>query len=489
MGIEYECAAVPTVKAFINDWQHDLLALMGPFGSGKSSGCVMKLVKWGMRQAKQADGKRRARFLAIRNTYRQLHDTTIQTVSQWLPTPDFGDFDRTNEILRLTRLHSELEMEIWFRALDRPEHVANLLSLELTGAWINEAREVPWAIVKPLQGRCGRYPAAVEGGCVDPGIIMDTNPPSDDSEFYRLFEEVKPSKAMLYKQPGGRSDGAENLAFLNQSAETIRLPIADGARLAQGRGYYVRLADGADPDFIRVYVDGSYGTVKEGKPVYPEYDDALHQSDLEPVSRETIYRGWDFGLTPACVFAQVLPDGRLLVCDELTADSIGIDAFADGVLLHCQRRFRDFDFEDIGDPAGMQRQPVAKAKDEQTCFDVLRGKGIRILPGEQALVSRLGTVKLILNKMIGGKPAFVLHSRCVKLRKGFQGRYQYRQIHITGAATRYHDTPDKNEYSHPHDALQYICTHLFGSILRARVARKPAELPPRERVVGGWMGG
>lgn len=39
------------------------------------------------------------------------------------------------------------------------------LSLELTGAWVNEAREIPWAVIKALQGRVGRFPAVTDGGC------------------------------------------------------------------------------------------------------------------------------------------------------------------------------------------------------------------------------------------------------------------------------------------------------------------------------------
>ena len=63
-----------------------------------------------------------------------------------------------------------------FRALDRPEHVSNLLSLELTGGFVNEAREIPWAVIEALQGTRRALPAVRDGGCVDPGLIFDTNP-------------------------------------------------------------------------------------------------------------------------------------------------------------------------------------------------------------------------------------------------------------------------------------------------------------------------
>lgn len=182
----YSYASVPTIKRFSQS-RAFIRGLMGPFGSGKSSGCVIELVKWAKRQP-LINGKRRARFACIRNTYGRLADTTIKTFTHWLPDGVFGKFNKSEHIYRLNAL-DDLDVEILFRALDRPEHVSNLFSLDLTGAFVNEAREVPWAVIKALKGRVDRYPPISEGGCVDPGIIMDTKPPDDDSWWYKLFEE------------------------------------------------------------------------------------------------------------------------------------------------------------------------------------------------------------------------------------------------------------------------------------------------------------
>ena len=429
---------------------------MGPFGSGKSSGCVIELVKLAARQ-KLIHDKRRARFAVVRNTYRQLEDTTIRTFHEWLPPGRFGDYRRTDHVYLINRLEPDLEIEILFRALDRPEHVSNLLSLELTAAWVNEAREAPWAIVRALQGRVGRFPAQKDGGCVDPGIIMDTNPPDDDSWWYRLFEEDRPANAELFKQPSGVSPAAENLPYLPPD-------------------YYQNLMDGADEEFIRVYVRGEYGFVKDGKPIYPEYNDTTHCVEVEPVSGTPIRRGWDFGLTPACVFTQLTPNGRWIVFDELTAEDLGIERFAEAVLLHSDR-YQEFDFEDYGDPAGEARSQT----DERTCFEILKGKGIAIQPSEQDLTIRLESVRKPLNTLKGGKPQFQLHPRCKALRKGFQGRYQYKRFKISGSEERFHDKPDKNRYSHPHDALQYVAVNVFGGLVRAREKKKwmPIRYPER----------
>jgi len=325
-------------------------------------------------------------------------------------------------------------------------------SAELAGIRSAEARLQ--ASIKALKGKPGRFPKVLEGGCVDPGIIMDTNPPDDDSWWYQLFEEEKPANAEIFKQPSGRSESAENKAFLPAQ-------------------YYENLMSGADQDFIRVYVDGLYGYVRDGKPIYPEYNDGFHCADVEPVPGVVIQRGWDFGLTPACIFTQIHPDGRWLIFDELVADDLGIDTFADAVNLHCAQKYSQFKFEDYGDPAGSQRSAMSADKDEKTCFDILRGKGIAIQPSEQNLTIRIESVKKPLNTLHRGKPQLQLHSRCKTLRKGFQGRYQYKRLKIAGTEERFQDTPDKNAYSHPHDALQYVAVKVFGGSVRSRVQKPP----------------
>jgi hypothetical protein len=444
--ITYSYSSVPTLKRFSQSRKF-IRGLMGPFGSGKSSGCAIELVKWGARQALH-NGMRRARFAVIRNTYPQLRDTTIRTFMDWIPDGVFGRYMKSDHSYLINGLAPDLEIEVLFRALDRPEHVSNLLSLELTGAWVNEAREIPSAVIKALKGRVGRFPKVMEGGCVDPGIVMDTNPPDDDSWWYKLFEEERPDNAELFRQPSGRSPEAENKIYLPPK-------------------YYENLMSGADPDFIRVYVDGDYGYVRDGKPIYPEYNDALHCKEVEPVKGVAIRRGWDFGLTPACVFTQLHPDGRWLIFDELVAEDLGIDTFADTVNEYTAREYQGFKFEDYGDPAGKQRSALTRDKDEKTCFDILHSKQIMVEASEQNLTIRLESVKKPLNTLTRGKPQLQIHPRCKVSRKGFQGRYQYRKLKIAGTEERFHTEPDKNSYSHPHDAIQYVAVKTFGDRLRA----------------------
>lgn len=437
-GMQY-CFRVPS--GFFVARCNDRVFITG--NSGKSSGCVVEIIRRAMAQRIGTDGLRHSRWVVIRSTMPQLEDTTIKTFMQWVPPQNFGRYWESDHTYLIKGIPG-CEIEIMFRALDRPDHIRNLLSLEVTGAWVNEAREVPWGIIEALQGRVGRYPAKSMGGITWSGIFMDTNPPDVDSRWYKFFEEDKhpPEFAQIFKQPSGLSSQAENLT---------NLPSTE---------YYKRLAVGKSPEWIKVYVDGEYGFVIDGKPVYREYNDQAHCKVLQPIKGVVIYRSWDWGLTPACVFSQVLPDGRWLIFDEIISeDTMGADRFSDEVITFSGINYPGAEFKDIGDPAGESRAQT----DERTCFQILQAKGIDIEGGEQNVTIRLESVRKPLRTMIGGEPQFVLHPRCKVLRKGFLGGYKFRRMQVS--IERYTSKPEKDKYSHPHDALQYAATRIFGSSL------------------------
>lgn len=392
---------------------------MGPFGSGKSSGCAVEIVKRSMEQTPSPDGIRRTKWAIIRNSYRQLEDTSLRTFCQWFPINLFGDFKQSDMRYTIKALPG-VEIEILFRALDRPDQVDNLLSLELTGAWVNEAREVPWTIIQALMGRVGRYPQGNLGSWY--GVIMDTNPPDNDSWWYRQFEEKRPAGWELFKQPSGLSPEAENLRHLPKN-------------------YYTNLIGSMEPELAKVYIHGDYGFVIDGKPVYHEYRDTLHCAEVDVIPGQVIYRGWDFGLTPACVLAQFV-NGRLTIFGEIVSDSMGADTFSDEVLAYCNTHYPNYSFKDIGDPAGNTRSQA----DEKTCFQILWSKGINIEPGEQTLAARIESVKKPLNTLVDGKPCLQMSPKCKTLRKGFQGGYMFKRVRVS--EERYKDEPFKNAYSH-----------------------------------------
>ena len=408
--------------------------VLGPVGSGKSTACCWEIFRRSCEQTPGPDGIRRSRWAVVRNTYRELADTTVKTWLDWFPEKHLGPMvaqDMTHKIR-----HEDVETEILFRALDRPQDVKKLLSLELTGAWVNEAREVPRAVVDMLQGRVGRYPSKRDGGPTWFGLILDTNPPDSDHWFYRLFEEAKPKGWQLFRQPSGRSEGAENLGNLPP-------------------GYYDRLLQGKDDEWIHVYVDGEYGFLAEGRPVYPEFKDKLHvaMSPLGYTDGVPVYVGIDFGLTPAAVFGQRDKLGRWAWIHELTTEDMGAVRFAELLTSEMQREFPDTaEFTLFGDPAGEQRSQV----DERTPFQILRARGLKVRPApSNDFTLRREAVAVSMSRIIDGVPGLMISPKCTNLRKGMGGGYHYKRLQVSGDE-RFHDKPNKNQYSHVCEAGQYL---------------------------------
>ncbi|GAB6037142.1 hypothetical protein JCM15519_17010 [Fundidesulfovibrio butyratiphilus] len=437
-------------------------------------------------QAPVQDGKRRTRWAVVRNTYGELLDTTWKTWSEWFKPGLFGTFNKSE--FTFTLQADDVEAEILFRALDRPEHVSKLLSLELTGAWINEAREVPKAILDGVTGRVGRYPKKIadvagdltgNSSCTWCGVIMDTNPPDEDHWWYRLAEDEVPSGWRFFRQPGG---------LIRKNGKWVPNPAAENiANLNGGYDYYLRQLAGKSEEYITTYLGGQYGVVGTGRPVYPEYNDLIHASTtpLTAVPGVQLILSWDFGLTPAAVLLQPTARGRLLVLREWCAEDMGIRQFAEQVVKpDLTRAYPGFSVRSVGDPAGAQR---AQNDSTRSCFIELSKLGIPTSPAPtNAFLPRREAVAWFLTSLVDGQGRLVIDPSCKRIRRGFLGKYFFERVKVSGDE-RFKDEPCKNLYSHPHDALQYGC--LTARAGQGRIDQDQQRKPrPRPRRSGSRAG-
>jgi len=333
----------------------------------------------------------------------------------------------------------------------------------LTGVWINEASEVARGVFDMTTQRVGRFPSKNRGGPTWSGVVLDTNPPDDDHWYYNFAEVETPKGWKFFRQPGG--------LYLNQQSEQFEPnPDAENVdNLPNGHGYYLQQLGGKQQQGINVFLCGNYGTTSDGKPVFPEWNDRVHVSPepLKPTRGLPIVLGWDFGLTPACIIGQMMPTGRLHILDELVAEDMGIRQFASDVVRPLLvTKYNGFARYSEGDPAGQIRAQT----DERTCLQELLELGIPTEPAPtNDWIPRRESVAYFLTRMIDGGPGFLLDPSCATLRKGFNGRYKYERLKSSGPA-RYRDRPVKDQFSHPHDALQYLCMRVRNGLspVRAR---------------------
>ncbi len=144
--------ASPTARQFHQDGSF-FRGLMGPIGSVKLVVCCAEIFNRANHAGPHA-GVRRARWAVIRNTFPQLRTTTIKTWLDWSPEGQITHMNWSPPCTGTLRMPlpdgSQMELELLFVSLDKPRDVGKVLSLELTGAWLNEAREIPKAIPRDL---------------------------------------------------------------------------------------------------------------------------------------------------------------------------------------------------------------------------------------------------------------------------------------------------------------------------------------------------
>jgi hypothetical protein len=179
----------------------------------------------------------------------------------------------------------------------------------------------------------------------------------------------------------------------------------------------------------------------------------LAEVPIEPVRGVPLLIGADWGLTPAAVIGQRLADGQWILVDELTTADTGIVRFAELLVAHVAQHYPNHECEGFGDPAGNQRAQT----DERTVFDIMKSHTPwrwRPAPSNDVQM-RLEVVRNALSRLIDGKPGLVVSPRCAMLRRALAGGYRYKQQRL-GLGLNYSETPEKNEFSHVADALQYL---------------------------------
>lgn len=456
----------PVSDAFLRDRSY-VAAIMGPIGSAKTSTCLMKILAHAVEQPPAPDGVRYSRFAVLRDTYRRMGATTLKSWHKRVPRT-FGKFSDGGmnapsvHHLRFKAGAGVVDCEVIFAAVGDNDVEDFCRGFELTGAYINEADLMAADLLEHLPGRCGRYPDNTMGGCRWRGVWMDLNAPDTESWIYRDFVDTPRDGYRLFVQPSGLLPTAENVDNLPP-------------------GYYEREARGKADWWVRRFVRNEWGYSRDGKPVYPEFNDTLHvaREPLAPVPGVALVIGADAGLTPAAVIVQVTPAGQVRILDELVWEG-GAVAFAGALNRLLQQRGYAEGFELLGvcDPAAGARAST----DERTWLDVVRAHTrIRWAAAPtNALAARLEAVRAPLARLIDGEPGFLLSPRCTVIRKGFNSGYRYRRIQAPGGG-RYSEEPEKNAYSHPHDALQYAALKAGGgyAALLGRDRTVPAPAPRR----------
>jgi hypothetical protein len=486
----------PRARGFVNDRKF-ISSIMGPYGSAKTTSCFQKIlnvVAWQVPNPR--DGIRRIRVCCIRQTYGQLEDNAMKDWFAWFPkTKENWNGERYTHTLTLdipglstaaqiaaaktdaahqNMMNGRCIIEMVFRGLGELKAEAVFKGMQLTLLWLNEADTLSRDVLNYGLPRVGRFPAAKDGGCAWSGIITDFNAPEidnwtydllvnkdlgiPDDELARLQEQYGPDFGInFWRQPGGLDPEAENLGNLPP-------------------GYYERLIIGfaGNDNKVRRFVHNEFGAINNGQPVYPEFNDALHVAKefVRPIPGRPIHIAIDGGSTPAAVFGQEDEDGQIRILGECVVFNpdqeqslakMGPRQFGRECREYFDRMWPHGKVGEIwGDPAGFFGGGYGGEADEDLAwmqeFGRGFGKSVRSAPGTRGnrVTIRIEAVRGCLTTNVGAKPGILVSPIAKHLRRGFNNGYVIQRIKFSDGTGRWKDQPNKNDFSHVHDALQYL---------------------------------
>ncbi len=475
-AIHYE-APGPVSARFLSD-RGFIVGIIGPNGSAKTTTALMKMFYVACEQRPSpVDGIRYTRFVVIRDTYRQMARSTLKSWHKRVPQSmgryiDGGQNGQTTHHLRFQVPGvGIIDMEVIFAAIGDNDVEDFCRGFEPTAAYVNEADRCARDVITHLSGRCGRYPDETHGGCSWYGLWFDMNAPDVDHWAYEdIYDPATRLEGYsVHIQPGGRSPLAENVP---------NLPA----------GYYE--PRNRPTWWVRRFIDNLPGYSRQGKPVYEhEYHDQIHVASevIEPRRYLPLEIGLDQGLYPSAIITQRLPQtGQRLILAELVGENIGFKTFARSLnLLLSSERFRGMRVDcAYVDPAGLAKSATSEEGGEAQSWAKLVAQecNIKVVGApSNAPGVRQEAVRQELNAVSIEDPyrrnILIDPVHCPKLRRGFNSGYHYRKRRASDGDS-YEPTVNKNIYSNPHDALQYV---VLGAGGYEAINRKKDEEERRER--------
>jgi hypothetical protein len=436
--------------------------IQGPIGAGKTQAMCARIMRHIQTQrVSRVTGRRMSRWGVVRNTYPELKNTTIKT---WLeptlvPEEIYGRLNWSPPPTHRLRF-GDVDAEVIFLALDKPEDYNKLRSFEFTGIAWNELSFIPKALVDEASGRL-RYPGNVHGGSEWHGMIADTNAPDEDHWLSIMTGQVPLPPDLTdderheYEWPEGWNFFMQPAAVLEERDARGQLagytinPAAENLENLRP-GYYLQALKSKPKPWIDSRLRNVIALVVDGSPVWPQFSVDTHVASgpLRPVVTWPVIVGLDFGRQPAAIFMQQIGE-RVFIQYELLGFNEGAVTFAPKVKRFLETHYAGMQVQLFGDPKGQDKGQA----DERTAYDIFAAHGLTITPAPglklNMIATRVDAVTYLLMRMYDGRPCFVLSPLCRTLKLAMAGRYHL--VREEDGELR----PKKDKYSNPADALQY----------------------------------
>jgi hypothetical protein len=475
---------------FVSD-RSKVAVIVGPIGSGTSTASCMRIWFTACEQEPSVrDGKRHSRWAIVRNSYPLLYTSTLKTWLAWFPEEQYGTLVRGRPMNQTIRI-ADLDLEVWFLALDDESDVHKLRSTEWTGIFFNEVEYQTYTIWSEGHSRVaqGRYPPMMDGGPTWHGIIADMNAPPEDHFISRMagwsdWPEETPegdrlkwdSEWWLKKQPPGL---IEIIGPDKRVSGYLENPQAENRKwLKEG---YLEVIKGKTKQWIDSRVMNRVTFIVDGDPVWPNFraDRHLANESLPFVPGREVIGALDFGRRPCAIFAQEIGD-RIQVQREFRMYGVSSVIYAPQLKRFAERWYRGASIRWTGDPKGADRNQAS----DQTSYEIFRSYGMPVTPAPAGhnndLPVRLEAVSYALETS-----RILVGTDCPTLRAALSGKYC-----LTKMENDKYEPVKRGpnaKYSDVADCLQYLCLFLGEGRRMIGLTPAPAAMPARMRKERGTL--
>jgi hypothetical protein len=474
----------PVAAAFIASTK-PINAIQGPIGSGKTTASFFKALRYTASLPPCKDGIIRAKGAVVRQDYRTLYSTTLESWFKWFPKEKFPDYvggmDRpaTHVVRFVTPRGRKIELRAEFKALGAQRIEAIMRGWEGSWIYLNEVDTQGEDSLDFGIQRTWRYPAIdlidMEDQAAarfawmtdDKGermlpycVIADLNAPPDPDHWIckRIIDNPdvgKPeSRIGYFRQPGGLDPDAENRA---------RSP----------RIIYEEMAKTMDRFQVHRMIHNKVGYDRSGLPVFEEVDPDKHFVDVAPDPALELHLGLDIsGLHPAVVLIQ-RKALQYRAIGELYIGRTHPEVFGEHLAALLAERFSVYrvgaSYYDPSNDYGADKEGGYLSSIDAirlACFG--RGEGPLIAAPSNEIPLRVAAIRNPLMRIVRVDngvmgPALIINPKlCPMLAKGLISHYRYQLTPQGGLVNPQNPKPIKNEYANVVDSLEYVLLGLEG---------------------------
>ena len=427
--------------------RHEVVALVGPQGEGKTYGGGARLLAQAIRRPKS----RLLRGALIRDTGVNIEQHTIPSLRA-----AFGAYAQIRALRAGGWCWQAPRMECLMFGIDDLPDLNRLQGADgWDFLWLEEPAPVIGGASAGLREEVFSYGYGRLRGGGTKWVQITMNPAEEAHWTHRLLESERPEHVKVWNIPGG-----ENRHLSAEDRERVIRAFADR------------------PDLAARYVRGEWGTVLVGEPATPEYRAGRHFSSqtLTPLPGVQALRGWDGWHHPSLVVMQRTPRGRVLVLDVLRGDRMGMRQFINVLvkpLLNSPRYRGITTWRDVGDETMLTPDQSDTSVTTAGVVNELLGAAFEGVSNRWE--PRREAMRTMLTQDVDGDPMVRLSSTARLLHQALNGGWHYAKSQ-SGIVGR---LPMKTPESHPGDAFSYgavtLCPWL-APIAQPTYTAKPRAL-------------